>query len=104
MPPISYFMDIEKYYNTLFHELSHWSGNENRLNRNFSSEIKAYAFEELIAELSASYLCAEVGITSELTNSVAYIENWLTALQNDKTFVYKAMLQAQKSSNFILKM
>ncbi len=102
MPPISYFLSIPKYYNTIFHELSHWTGNETRLNRELSQEREKYAFEELIAELSASYLCTEVGIESELISSVSYIEGWLTALKNDKTFVYKAMLQAQKSANFIV--
>jgi antirestriction protein ArdC len=94
------------FYNTAFHELAHWTGHETRLNRNmkgFTADKKAYAFEELVAELSTAFLCAWLGYESNINNNTAYIDSWLEALENDKKFVFSAAAKAQKAADFILK-
>ena len=55
----------EGYYSTLFHELTHWTGRKDRCNRDLNNRFgdAAYAMEELVAELGAAFLCAELEIT-----------------------------------------
>ncbi len=91
------------YYSTAFHELTHWTGSKNRLDRiqtgSFGS--KDYAFEELVAELGAAFLCQEHGISGELRHA-GYIQSWLKALRDDNKLIFKAAAHAQKASDFIL--
>lgn len=76
----------ENYYSTLLHELTHWTGAPHRLDRDkakTSSERDKYAFEELVAELGAAFLCAELGVTQTPRDDHAlYIKSWLQALRN----------------------
>ncbi len=96
------------YYSVAFHELTHSTGHSSRLSR-FDSEALApfgstdYSKEELVAELGASFLCAEAGIDGAvIPNSAAYIQNWLGALRNDKRMVVLGAAQAQKAADYIL--
>lgn len=94
--------NVEHYYATLFHELTHWSGHKTRLDRELSMEKEKYAFEELIAELGACFLCADHGIKTEARDDHAkYIESWLKALKSDKAFIPQAAAQAQKAADFL---
>jgi antirestriction protein ArdC len=108
VPSLQSFNHAEGYYNTLFHELAHSTGHQNRLNRKELVDTDGfgkanYAKEELTAEMTAAFLCAITGIQqTTITNSVAYIQNWLKALRNDKTLVIKAAAQAQRASDYIL--
>ena len=81
MPPIATFHDAAGYYGTLAHEVIHWTGSEKRLERikKFTNR-EAYAFEELVAEIGACFLGAQIGVAPEFGQSAAYIEGWLTAL------------------------
>jgi len=64
----------------------------------------AYAKEELTAEMGAAFLCAFAGIdNSTISQSKAYIQNWLTRLKNDEKLVIQAAARAQKASEYILK-
>jgi antirestriction protein ArdC len=89
----------ETYYSTLLHELSHWTGAPNRLNRDkmgarFGNE--QYAAEELVAELGAAFLCAELGIANDpRPDHAQYIQNWLTVLKNDPRAIFVAASKAQ---------
>lgn len=109
LPPLENFESAEAYYNGLFHEVSHWTGHQSRLNRPgivnrhpFGSP--GYAKEELIAEISSAFICGMVGIDRvEVTeNTTAYIDGWLKVLREDKTFILKVASEAQKAANFIL--
>lgn len=107
MPYIGVFDNEQEYYSTFYHELVHSTGHESRLDRELSQEKKKYAFEELIAELGASYLCAESGILYfTLDNSAAYLKGWSKSLREemgaDSKFFMKAAAKAQKASDFIL--
>lgn len=109
MPPMKYFDKEQEYYGTLFHEMGHSTGHQSRIGRSFKNKFgsKEYAFEELIAELGASYLCAEAGtLYFTLKNSAAYLKGWAskltTILKGDDKFFVQAAAGAQKSANYIL--
>ncbi len=108
LPPRELFASTEEIYACLFHEASHASGSPKRLNRGSITEAApfgspAYGFEELVAECSAAYLCAEAGISpAVLENQTAYIQGWLAKLRSDKRMVVTAAAQAQKAADYIL--
>ncbi len=102
MPEKTSFKDQLGYYKTLLHELVHWTGAENRLDRNFASKGTAqYAHEELIAELGSSFLCAHVGLKYTAQHA-AYIESWLKVLREDKAAIFKAASQARIATEFLI--
>lgn len=102
MPPISTFYDAAKFYGTLAHESSHATGHKSRLDRfaKFQNR-KDYAFEELVAEISTCILGAELGFKPDFGQSAAYIEGWLSALNDDHSLIFKAASEAQKAVDFI---
>jgi antirestriction protein ArdC len=102
MPHKTQFNSEASYYATLLHELAHWSGHKSRLDRDLSGRFgnEAYAAEELIAELSAAFLCARYSITGELRHS-SYIASWLRVLKNDNKAIFKAAALAQKSADYL---
>ncbi len=112
MPQTSAFLDTahssatENYYSVLFHELTHWAGAPHRLNRDKATsktqQLEKYAFEELIAELGAAFLCAQLEIVqSPRDDHARYLKCWLQALRGDKSFIFKASAQAAKAIEFL---
>jgi len=94
----------ENYYSTLFHELGHWTKHPTRLNRVNHKKFadQDYAREELVAELSASFLGAKFEIVSpELENSAAYISFWLKVLKEDKDVIFTSASHASKAVEFL---
>jgi len=112
MPAPESFRSGEDYYSVLFHELTHSTGHESRLNRKGVSgsdgEWSAfgstpYAKEELVAEMGAAFLCGQAGIVERtLNNSASYVASWLQRLKDDRRLVVQAAAQAQKAADFIL--
>jgi antirestriction protein ArdC len=106
MPARSRFVDTAHYYSTLFHELIHSTGHESRLNRTFSDRFgdELYSKEELVAEMGAAFLSAIAGIANEQTdrNTTAYIQNWISKLQEDNRLIVHAAANAQKAVDSIL--
>jgi antirestriction protein ArdC len=109
MPVRESFVSPDAYYSTLFHELTHSTGNASRLKR-FDEESahlfgsESYSKEELIAEFGAAFLCAESGIVNDSVsaNHAAYIQGWLRALKNDKSLAIQAAQRAQKAVDVIV--
>jgi antirestriction protein ArdC len=105
MPPMQAFKDRENFYATLGHEAVHSTKHPTRLNRDcggikFGDE--GYAKEELVAELGAAFLCADLDITPETREDhAAYIGSWLTALKNDKRFIFSAAAHAQRAVDYL---
>lgn len=100
MPQVEQFHEIERYYSVLGHEHVHWTGGASRLKRDFANRFgsEAYAAEELIAELGAAFLCADLGISLEVRDDhAAYLAGWLKVLKGDKRFIVSAASQAQKA-------
>jgi antirestriction protein ArdC len=108
MPKRETFVNSERYYGTLFHELVHSTGHNERLNRKELLEQKGpqtrdYAIEELTAEMGASYLKSYTGIPHQnYEDNIAYIQHWLEKLKKDKKFIVHASGQAQKAVDYIL--
>jgi len=89
----------------MFHELTHWTGAKKRLNRDLSGRFgsEAYAVEELIAELGAAFLCADLGITlTPRQDHASYIRNWLRVLKTDKKAIFTAASKASEAANWLL--
>lgn len=102
MPPVKEFESSQGYYATLLHELTHWSGHRSRLNRDLSGRFGSlsYATEELVAELGAAFLCAELNIPGKVRHA-GYIENWLQVLKKDNKAIFKAAAQASRAVEHI---
>jgi antirestriction protein ArdC len=112
MPAPEQFRTGEDFYSVLFHELTHSTGHESRLNRKGVTGTEGewsafgstpYAKEELVAEMGAAFLCGQVGIVERtLDNSAAYVASWLQRLKDDRKLVVHAAAQAQRAADFIL--
>lgn len=96
-----------EFYSTLFHEMVHSTGTENRLNRKSlvgAATTENYAKDELCAEIGAAYLCGLTDTASDksLSNSAAYIKAWKERITKDPKALVIAFAQAEKAVNFIV--
>ena len=103
VPNMGDFDSPEHYYSTLFHEMGHSTGHKSRLDRDIMNSFgnEKYSREELVAEMTAMFLCSECGIDGVFDNSAAYIGSWIQALQNDPKMVIWAAGRAQKAADHI---
>ena len=104
LPPVEAFRDAESYAATKAHEFVHWTGHERRLARTFGQRFgdEAYAVEELVAEMGAAFLCADLGISQEVRADHAdYLASWLTVLRADKRAIFTAASQAQRAADYL---
>lgn len=107
MPPIETFEIVGEYYSTYFHELTHSTKHESRLNDSTRGGKPfgdtEYAKEELVAELGAAYLCAESGILFHtIYSTAAYLKGWKQGLEDDPKYFFTAASKAQASTDYIL--
>jgi antirestriction protein ArdC len=91
-----------EYYETVLHELIHWTEHADRLDWNRKEE--GYAMGELIAEIGSCFLASELGIPNAetLPNHASYLQSWLQAMKNDHKFIFDAAKQANKATDYIL--
>lgn len=103
LPPEAWFDQPDNYYAVALHETVHWTGHPRRLNRVLGRRhgIEAYAYEELVAEMGAAFLCAHVGIPARLEHA-SYIDSWLDSLRRDKRLIFTAAGAAQKAVDYVL--
>jgi antirestriction protein ArdC len=105
MPPFVSFRDADSYYATLAHECTHWTGSTSRLSRDFGGHrfgSEGYAVEEMVAELGAAFLCAELEISLEpREDHASYIATWLNVLAQDNRAVFTAAAHAQRAAEYI---
>jgi antirestriction protein ArdC len=101
-PPQAYFEAIN-WHRTALHELGHATGHRSRLNRDQSGAYgtKKYAFEELVAELTAAFGCASLGIVPTVRHA-DYIGSWLEVLREDNRAIVRAASQASKAADYLL--
>jgi antirestriction protein ArdC len=107
LPPKEAFADGAGYYGTALHELAHWTGHPDRLNRPTLNEAYRfgdtnYAKEELRAELASVFLAAELGVPHDPANHAAYVGSWITALKEDKNEIFRAAHDAAAAADFVL--
>lgn len=102
LPKPETFDQTEEYYSTAFHELGHATKHKSRLDRHNQPGKETYAQEELVAEMTAAFLCGVTGIAPQtLDNSAAYIDTWRKRIRDDVKLVVMAGAQAQKASDYI---
>jgi antirestriction protein ArdC len=105
MPDFTAFESAESYYATLAHECTHWTRHEKRLDRDLGRKSwgdAGYAMEELVAELGAAFVCADLKLTLEpREDHAAHIAGWLKVLKEDKRAVFTAAAHAQKAADFL---
>ncbi|MBY8823212.1 ArdC family protein [Sphingomonas colocasiae] len=103
VPHQTAFYDQVNYYRTCLHELTHWTGHESRLARDFSGAFasEAYAREELAAELGSAFLCAALGIVPTVRHA-DYLAGWLDLLRGDNRAIFRAASAASKAADWLL--
>ncbi len=104
LPLPSAFRSADHEATTNAHEHVHWTGHEARLARTFGKRFgdKAYAFEELVAEIGAGMVCADLDLPNELHDSHAsYVHHWLTILRGDKTAIITAAARAEAAYRYL---
>jgi antirestriction protein ArdC len=104
LPVPESFDTAQSYAATKAHEITHWTSHKTRLDRQLGKRFgdEAYAAEELIAEIGAAFLCAQLGLTPEVREDhAAYLDHWLKVLMGDKKAIFTAASQAQKACEFL---
>ena len=103
VPPPQVFHQPIDWHRTALHELGHWAGAKRRLNRDQSGGFgtKSYAKEELVAEMSAAFTCATLGIQPTVRHA-DYIGSWLEVLREDDRAIVRAASAASKAADFLL--
>ncbi|MDN3563727.1 ArdC family protein [Paeniroseomonas aquatica] len=101
-PPQAYFQPID-WHRTALHELGHWTGHASRLGREIANSFgsKKYAQEELVAEMTAAFTCAALGIVPTVRHA-DYIGSWLEVLHEDNRAIVRAASAASKAADFLL--
>ena len=102
LPRFEAFKSAATFYATAFHELGHWTGHKSRLDRDLRSRFgeRAYAAEELVAELCAAFLCAEFSLDGDLRHA-GYIESWIGLLKTDSRAFFTACSKAQAAADYL---
>lgn len=107
LPGKTAFPTPAQYYGTALHELGHWVGREDRLNRltqpsSYVFGSPEYAKEELRAELTSVFLSAERGIPHNTEQHAAYLHAWIQVLKNDKNEIFRAAKDAHQATDLLL--
>ena len=105
LPILEAFRSADDYYATKAHELTHWTRHPSRLDRDMGRKRfgdEGYAREELVAELGAAFICADLGLKlNDREDHAAYIESWLQVLKNDKRAIFAAASHAQRAADYL---
>jgi antirestriction protein ArdC len=105
MPPFAAFVENVAYYSTLAHEHTHWTAQASRCDRQLGKRFgdNAYAVEELVGELGAAFVSAQLGLSTEPREDHAqYINSWLKVLKADKRAIFTAASKAQHATDFMI--
>jgi antirestriction protein ArdC len=102
LPGFETFKDAAHFYAVAFHELGHWTGHKSRLDRDLRHRFgqRAYAAEELVAELCAAFLCAEFSVDGDLRHA-GYIQSWIGLLKADSRAFFTACNKAQAAADYL---
>ncbi len=103
VPPQEAYFEPINWYRTKLHELGHWTGHRSRLDRDFSGKWgkDAYAREELVAELCAAFLCAELRVAPTVRHA-DYLGAWLEVLKGDNRAIFQAASKASKAADYVM--
>lgn len=104
MPKKTQFVNISHYYQTMFHEMSHWVFDGNRID---AKQEHNRAFSELVAEISSCFVLSalEVPLADEvIEKSQSYVKEWVGAMDNDPKYIFNAASIASRVSEYLLAM
>ncbi|MCA9214184.1 MAG: DUF1738 domain-containing protein [Planctomycetales bacterium] len=105
IPDLQRFRNAETHAATVCHELLHWSRHPSRLDRDLGRKRwgdSGYAMEELVAEMGAAYLCADLKITPNVdSDHASYISSWIKVLKDDKRAIFTAASHASKAVTYL---
>ena len=103
MPPFGTFRDAASYYAALAHETTHWTGHPTRLDRDLGWRFGAasYAMEELVAELGAAFVSADIGLVPPTRRAASYIAEWIQVLENDPRAIFTAATRASQAADYL---
>ncbi len=107
LPRFEQFNSPLDYYATSAHEHAHWTGHASRLDRNLSGRFgsDSYAAEELVAEISAAFTCAHLGIALiPRPDHAAYLKSWLRILRADSSAIFHAASKAQAATDYLVQL
>jgi len=104
-PKLKRFRSVADFYSVTFHELVHASGHAKRLARNLKNRFGSdeYAFEELIAELGAAFLCALFNVDGNMQHT-EYIASWVKRMEDDKYAIFTAAKLAKQAVEYLTKL
>ena len=105
LPPFPAFFTAMDYYSTRAHETGHWTAKAERCNRELGKRFgdNAYSAEELVAELTAAFTMAHLGLSSEpRPDHAQYIASWLRVLKADKRAIFTAASKAQQAADYLV--
>ena len=104
LPKYSSFSSAEAYYATAIHELIHRTGHASRLSRDLSGAkgTPKYAFEELVADMGAAFVCGTLGIQPDLEHHASYLDHWMSLIQDDNQAFFKAFKLAKAAADLLL--
>lgn len=104
LPPFDSFSSPEAYYATAIHELSHRTGHSSRLDREltFKKGSSGYAFEELVADMTAAFVCSMLGVNSDIEHHASYLRHWMNIIADDSKAFFRAYRLAQEAADLLL--
>lgn len=93
-----------KYYATALHELGHWTGHQSRLDRKLVNSFgtEEYAREELRAEIASLLIGDELPIGHDPSQHTAYVDSWISILQDHPFEIHNAAADAEKIYTYLL--
>ena len=104
MPTPGQFESDDAHQSTFYHECAHATGHKSRLDRPLTGMFGSedYAKEELVAELTSVFLCAELGVKYDIQQHASYLKSWQKAIKTDANYLLKAATAARKASAFCI--
>lgn len=105
MPSFKLFKDSDSFYTTLLHELTHWTGHKDRMDRDMSNRFgsEGYAMEELVAEMGSVFLASHLNISaSPREDHAQYLNNWIKVIKDDPNAIFTAATAADRAAQFII--
>ena len=110
VPDISNFNSIYNWVHTVAHEMAHSTGMFlGRFNdqepKAIEEAMKSYSKEELVAEITAEMLCAELHIPDDSEtpdNAAAYIHSWSSYLKDRPNEIVSAAAKAESACEMIM--
>lgn len=104
MPEPELFENETKYLQAAIHQLAHWTGHEDRLNRPMDGKFGSldYAREEMRAAIAGIIIGGELKIGHNFGQQAAYMSTFAKILKDEPFEIAKATRDAQKIANLLL--